>query len=390
MKNSLMCSLIFIISSQITACGGSDSQDISTEAPTVPTVPTTPESLCEQSTSQVNWQALMAEDCPRLSQYGLFIDPVNPSTQPKAPGFSYQLATQLFSNYASKYRFIYLPEGKTIQYQPQNAFDLPVGTVLVKTFTLPLDTAITGFANETLIETRLLIHRSLGWTSLAYQWQQGEAKLITAGATVRHTLTNQGQTQTFDYAIPSRGECKICHQSNQNNSSQIIPIGLKAHLLNLDVQNQGKNINQLELWTQQGLITSLPPIGEIGKTFAINETNSDLTARAKGYLDVNCAHCHSANGFASISGLRLGFYVDHSSYQYGICKQPPGWDGGAKGLDYDIVPGNAEHSIMLYRQTLSEPKDRMPPIGRSIEHSEGVELIRQWIDSLAPSLGNCV
>jgi len=117
---------------------------------------------------------------------------------------------------------------------------------------------------------------------------------------------------------------------------------------------------------------------------------TDLTARAKGYLDVNCAHCHSAKGFASISGLRLGFYIDHTSYQYGICKQPPGWDGGAKGLDYDIVPGNAEHSILLYRQTLSEPKDRMPPIGRNLEHQEGVELIRQWIDSLAPSLGNCI
>lgn len=390
MKNRLIFSSILAISCLVIACGGSDNQDVSTDSPTIPTVPTTPDSLCEHANGQVNWQALMAEDCPRLSQYGLFIDPSNPTTQPQTPGFDYQLATQLFSNYASKYRFIYLPAGQTMQYHAQEAFEFPIGAVLVKTFALPLDTAITGAANEVLIETRLLIRRTKGWTSLVYQWRQDEALLLTAGATVRSTLTNQGQTQTFDYTIPSRAECKICHQMNQDNSSQIIPIGLKAHLLNREVIYQGHKVNQLILWAEQGRLSSLADIKQVGKTYAIEDTSADLTSRAKGYLDVNCAHCHNAKGFASISGLRLGFYIDHTSYQYGICKQPPGWDGGAKGLDYDIIPGNAEHSILLYRQTLSEPKDRMPPIGRSLEHQEGVELIRQWIDSLAPNIGNCV
>lgn len=386
MKTHLLLSIVLAAMSLLSACGGGDGQESSDQSPTPPP---TAEGTCEQQSSQVNWAALMKEDCPRLSQYGLFNDPANPTAQPRAPGLSYQLATQLFSNYATKYRFIYLPAGQSMQYQAQDAFDLPVGTVLVKTFSLPLDTALSGSANETLIETRLLIHREQGWTSLVYQWQQGEAKLLSTGATVRHTLTNQGQTQTFDYAIPSRAECKICHQRNQDNTSKIIPIGLKAHLLNRDISHQGQTVNQLSLWEQLGLLRAMPPLATIGKTFALNDTSADLTARAKGYLDVNCAHCHSETGFASISGLRLGFYVDHQSFQYGICKQPPGWDGGDKGLDYDIVPGNAEHSILLYRQTLNAPKDRMPPIGRSIEHQEGVELIKQWIDSLALSLGSC-
>jgi len=376
MKNRQTLSFILLLTTLLTACGGSDSQSSDnnqTPPPTTPTDPTPPASLCVNTSGQVNWQALMAEDCPQLSQYGLFVDPANPTSQPQTPGFSYQLATQLFSNYANKYRFIYLP-----------------GTVLVKTFALPQDTAITGIANETLIETRLLIKRAQGWTSLVYQWQQGQAKLITAGATVSHSLINQGQSQHFDYNIPSRAECKVCHQINQDNTSQIIPIGLKAHLLNHEINHQGQTVNQLSLWAEQGKLSQLPDIKLVAKTYAIDNIQTDLTARAKGYLDVNCAHCHSAKGFASISGLRLGFYIDHTSYQYGICKQPPGWDGGPKGLDYDIVPGNAEHSILLYRQTLSEPKDRMPPIGRNLEHQEGVELIRQWIDSLAPSLGTCV
>ncbi|MGL5392579.1 MAG: SO2930 family diheme c-type cytochrome, partial [Shewanella sp.] len=347
MKTHLLLSALLAAISLLSACGGGDGQESS--APTPPPPPPSPEGACEQQSAQVNWTALMTQDCPRLSQYGLFSDPSNPTAQPRAPGVGYQLATQLFSNYATKYRFIYLPAGKTIQYQAQEVFDLPVGTVLVKTFSLPLDTALSGIANETLVETRLLIHRELGWTSLAYQWQQGEAKLLSTGATVRHTLVNQGQSQTFDYAIPSRAECKVCHQRNQNNISKIIPIGLKAHLLNKEITHQGQTVNQLSLWAQQGLLSALPPLAEVGKTFALNDTSADLTSRAKGYLDVNCAHCHSESGFASLSGLRLGFYVDHQSFQYGICKQPPGWDGGDKGLDYDIVPGNAEHSILLYR-----------------------------------------
>ncbi|QYJ80565.1 SO2930 family diheme c-type cytochrome [Shewanella acanthi] len=423
MQNRLLTSLVIIFCSQLLACGGGESDTTppptTPTTPTVPTTPTTPESACDAQSSEVNWQALMTEDCPRLSQYHLFTDPSNPTTAPQAPGFGYQLASQLFTNYSTKYRFIFLPQGTAMHYQPQQAFDFPEGAVLVKTFALPLDTALTSTAigasfdtaNETLIETRLLIKRAQGWTSLTYQWPlstnkeasngeslnkeaSGDATLLTAGATVTHTLTNQGQTQTFEYNIPSRAECKVCHQYNQGDSSLIIPIGLKAYLLNRDIPVEGSvesvSTNQLSLWRDRGQLLGLPDLSTVGKTYPINDASADLTARAKGYLDVNCAHCHNPNGYASISGLRLGFYVDHTTYPYGICKQPPGWDGGPRGLNYDIVPGNADHSILLYRQTLSEPKDRMPPIGRALEHQEGVELIGLWIDSLSPSLGSCI
>lgn len=381
--------LLFVL--QLTACGGGDDNNAvdTPNIPTVPTQPTTPDSLCISTHDSVNWPALMAEDCPLLSQYALFNDPLVPTQAPRAPGFSYQLATELFSNYASKYRFIFLPNGEKMRFQAQSSFDFPLGSVLVKTFALPLDTSLQGASNQVLIETRLLILRENGWVGLTYQWQDGQAKLLTTGANVRHSLINQGQTIEFDYPIPSRVECKICHQSIENNVSKIIPIGLKAHLLNREINVQQQTVNQLSYWQQTERINTLPALESIAKTFAINDESASLTARAKGYLDINCSHCHNPSGFASISGLRLGFHVDHQSYQYGICKQPPGWDGGEKGLSYDIVPGNAEHSILLYRQTLSAAKDRMPPLGRAIAHQEGVSLIRRWLDELPPSLGDC-
>ncbi|CAM3909718.1 SO2930 family diheme c-type cytochrome [Shewanella aquimarina] len=383
----------------LTACGGSDDSSTNqtgtdTNQPGTPVTPPTggtdPSSdICDSQEGEINWQALMEQDCQLLSQYRLFQQPDKPTADPNGPGFSYQLSSQLFTNYAHKYRFIFLPDGSQIDYHPSDTFDLPVGAVLVKTFALPSDTQLIGEANETLVETRLLIHRESGWTALPYLWQGGEARLAVAGANQAHSLTRQGEQLEFTYHVPSRAECKVCHQRAGDNGAQIYPIGLKPYLLNHEVLVENQTVNQLEHWRDQGRLKGLPQGGAPDSAPAITDESGDLTIRAKGYLDINCAHCHRAEGFASISGLRLGFYVDHTSYLYGICKQPPGWDGGEKGLSYDIIPGDGEHSILLYRQMLDAPKDRMPPVGRSLSHVEALTVLQSWIDSLSPSLGNC-
>lgn len=395
MKKLIILLLALFLTS---ACGGSEAETDagveSIDSPSVdtspqPETPVTPASLCEQTTSSINWEALMNENCDDLAQYGLFVDPQTPSSAPVAPGMPYQLSTQLFTNYASKYRFIFIPEGKQATFHPTDTFQFPVGTILTKTFSMPFDTQVTNPENEVLIETRLLIHRESGWTTLPYLWQNGEASLIQAGADIPHTLNHQGQVERFDYHVPSRAECKICHQVNIDGTSNISPIGLKAHLLNHDIEFNGTTVNQLQMWQSQSRLTGLPQLDEIAHAPPLTDNSKSLLLRAKGYIDINCAHCHRSEGFASISGLRLGFHIDHTSYQYGICKQPPGWDGGAKGLSYDIVPGDGEHSILLYRQELNSAKDRMPPIGRSLVHTEAIDLIKQWIDSLSPTIGNC-
>ncbi|WP_076414719.1 SO2930 family diheme c-type cytochrome [Shewanella sp. UCD-KL12] len=386
MRNLFLLLLVTLL----TACGGSDdnSQQEVAQPPVTPTPPSAI-SLCDQSTSSVNWEALMSEDCDNLASYGLFIDPTTPTSDAVEPGLHYELSSQLFTNYAAKYRFLFIPDGGQITFNLTDTFEFPTGTVLTKTFSMPYDTQIKDAENQVLIETRLLIKREAGWTTLPYQWQDGEAKLAQAGADIPHTLNHQGQVETFNYHVPSRVECKLCHQLNRNGSSNISPIGLKAHLLNHDINYRGETINQLTLWQRLNILTGLPNLQEIAHAPSLFDSQSNLTQRVKGYLDINCAHCHRAEGFASISGLRLGFHINHTSYQYGVCKQPPGWDGGPKGLSYDIVPGNGEHSILLYRQELNEPKDRMPPLGRSLIHTEAVELIKHWIDSLPPSLGSC-
>ena len=388
-KESILTAAALLL---ICACGGGDGNTTASEPPTPISPPVNPpppisNSPCDKGDGGINWTALAEADCEDLSQYGLFSNELDPTRDARTPGFPYQLATELFSNYASKYRFIYLPEGSQISYRDQETLSFPTGTVLAKTFALPADTQIQEPENETLIETRLLIKRESGWTSLPYRWQNGKATLAVAGGSVSHTLNRQGESLSFDYAIPSRAECKVCHQqTNEAGTSIIAPIGVKPWLLNTNTET---GQNQLAQWQSRGVITGLPELNKISASGAIDDVSVSVQERAKGYLAVNCAHCHSDTGYASVSGLRLGFFVDHTSFKYGICKQPPGWDGGPKGLDYDIVPGNADHSIVVYRQQLSEPKDRMPPLGRAITHAEGVNLVSAWIDALPPSLGNC-
>src|SRR5690606_15629203 len=42
----------------------------------------------------------------------------------------YDLATPLFTDYAHKLRTVWMPEGAAARYQPQEAFDFPVGTII--------------------------------------------------------------------------------------------------------------------------------------------------------------------------------------------------------------------------------------------------------------------
>src|SRR5438270_8713293 len=69
---------------------------------------------------------------PTLSVYRLFTD--EGARQPSAGVTPYGLNTPLFSDYAQKSRFLYLPPGTRAAYRAQGALDLPVGATLIKTF----------------------------------------------------------------------------------------------------------------------------------------------------------------------------------------------------------------------------------------------------------------
>lgn len=114
------------------------------------------------------------------------------------------------------------------------------------------------------------------------------------------------------------------------------------------------------------------------------DTSADLDDRARGYLDINCAHCHQPiTGAADTSGLYLAYYRPFGT-EVGGCKPPVAAGDGAGDLDYDTVPGNAAKSILDFRMDSNKSEVRMPEIGRSIVYTEGVQLIRDWINAMDP------
>lgn len=63
----------------------------------------------------------------------------------------------------------------------------------------------------------------------------------------------------------------------------------------------------------------------------------------------------------------------------GVGKAPVAAGKGSGGLQYDIVPGKPDQSILQFRIESVHPGIMMPELGRSITHEEGLALMRKWI-----------
>ncbi|MCB1703935.1 MAG: right-handed parallel beta-helix repeat-containing protein [Halioglobus sp.] len=344
--------------------------------------------LCTPEGSAPNFDAVEV-NCKTLSAYNLFANKAEPRKGANS-GIHYNLITPLFTDYAHKYRFIYVPPGKHAAYSSKDALDFPVGTIIAKTFTMPRDFLNTT-AGEVIIETRLLIHRKDGWRALPYTWRAdgSDADLTLAGGTRSVSwIHSDGSNRSTEYVIPDANSCKNCHSmtraetgSGVNQETVIVPIGPKARFLNTDNSYQGKRVNQLSHMQQMGVLAGVPAdLAAIETVADWEDTAAPLESRAKAYLDANCAHCHNPGGFASNSGLFLEYWRPVNT-AYGLCKSPVAAGAGSGGLQYDIVPGAADESILDYRMDSNDPDVRMPEIGRSVIHEEGVALIREWINS---------
>jgi uncharacterized repeat protein (TIGR03806 family) len=309
----------------------------------------------------------------------------------------YDLATPLFSDYAQKLRTITIPEGGSAGYSADGDFDLPIGTIFSKTFYYPKTasgvaaapdrTAIDGvlpLGGLRLIETRILARRAEGWIALAYVWnaEQTEATLERTGASIPLTLERaDGRREDFAYFVPNALQCAGCHATDAA-TRQIRPIGVKARHLNKP--SSFVAANQLDHWRLMGLLT-----GDVAPGSPANASWTDeqapLADRARAYLDANCSHCHSDIGPADTSGLDLRPAIAMGP-KVGLCKATIAAGSGSGGRPYDIVPGDPDQSILVWRMETNEPAAMMPELGRSVTHEEGVALIRQWIAGMA---GGC-
>lgn len=318
--------------------------------------------------------------CTKLSGFALFTG--DGSAQEPAEGvIPFEPNSALFSDYAFKSRFLYVPPGQTVKYAEDDPFDLPEGSILAKTFWFPAD-ARQPDGDRRIIETRLLIHKPEGWVAMPYVWdeKQREATLQKVGATVDvQWVHTDGQPRQVNYVVPNANQCKECHEDDHR---VMHTIGLKARHMNRNHVYDGRNENQIDYLSRLGMLKGAPPSSAAPRLPVWNDPSTGTVAeRARAWLEINCAHCHNPDGQARTSGLDLQYSVTNM-FHLGECKPPVAAGRGSGGRQFNIVPGKPDESILVFRIESTMPDVMMPETGRRLPHKEGIELIRQWISEM--------
>lgn len=338
--------------------------------------------ICADGAGGVNWNAFVV-DCPNLASYNLFADAENALSAPLSGGLPYDLTTPLFSDYAHKARTVYLPPGSQVNYGAAD-FTWPVGTIISKTFYYPADERDSN-SEKTVIETRLLIHRANGWARLPYIWNNGVATLAVGGGERQVSwIDSNGVERATSYQVPNINQCSSCHGPSQTDK----PLGPVASRLHMNF-DYGNNVieNQLTHWANAGALAGLPAdLGSIERHPVWNDpADGTLEQRARAYLDANCAHCHAQGRRAASTGLWLN-YAQPLNANYGLCKTPISAGAATGDLQFDLVPGHADQSILIYRMNSAAANIKMPELSKTLVHDEGVALVSAWINTLT---GTC-
>ena len=328
----------------------------------------------------------------RLSEWQLF-SLVGGALTPVPAALAIRPASTLFTDHAQKLRTLWIPDGAQASVI-DGELNYPTGTVLSKTFYYPRAdadkvlvsddqraTRIDLSANR-IIETRLLVRGEEDWQAYPYVWndEQSEAFLRIAGSSIPLSLQfdQAGLVDTnFTYFVPNQNQCAGCHQ-RETPDGPLKPLGARLQQLASSFQ-ASDSFSQLTVLRERGWLSETPAVQSATDWADESATVHD---RALAYLNINCAHCHNPQGAADTSGLILDG-THKSLTELGVCKPPVAAGGGAGSLQYGIVPGDAEASILIYRMQSLAPDEMMPELGRSLVHEEGLELIRQWIDGIS-------
>ena len=309
-----------------------------------------------------------------LSEYNFFEGAIK-NLNPVYGVLPYDLSAALFTDYAKKKRFVWMPENSIANYNSDyDILNFPVGTILIKNFyynnVLP--------NNETkLIETRLMINKAEGWIFANYVWNdtQTEADFDLSGGVVSIDWNEGTETNHVEYRIPSESQCHTCHKTGDTS----IPIGPKPRNLNISYNYGNGDINQLQKWAEFGYLNENYPSNIETLPNWEDETQS-LNSRARAYLDINCAHCHSEESHCAYRPMRFNFNATSNPENIGVCVVP---DTDLQvGLTHIVAPQNSRNSVLFYRLNETEESVRMPLLGRSLRHTEGIQLVEEWINSL--------
>ena len=161
-----------------------------------------------------------------LSDVGVFSDLT--TLIPISGVLPFSVNTSLWSDRATKQRWVVLPTGTTIQFRETGEWEFPPGTVTIKHFDLPLHDTGTGLTKR--LETRFMVKNDTNWYGVTYKWRDDEsdADLLLQGVNQDISVFSAvGDSITQNWYYPSRPDCLRCHTPQSGFS-----LGLKTRQLN--------------------------------------------------------------------------------------------------------------------------------------------------------------
>ena len=307
---------------------------------------------------------------PRLQDTGLYADWQSKSIRPENLPFAPQYP--LWSDGATKSRWLYLPRGTWIDASNVDVWKFPVGTRLWKEF---------RFSRRA--ETRFIERTTLGWRYAAYVWNEDESEATLAP---EMGISQSVETQPgVRHAIPSRMDCRACHEA-----SPLRVLGVGALQLSPDRDSNAPHAEippaggvDLTSLVERRLVRGLP------RRFIDNAPRIEAdtpTARAVvGYLHANCGTCHNAGGELASLSFSLRYLLDRRAgdaapaVTTSVDRPSKFRLADASSGHARVSPGDPDASMLLMRMASRHPVAQMPPLATRIVDDEAVRLIRKWI-----------
>jgi len=309
-----------------------------------------------------------------LSGTGLF---ANTATLTPAPGLvEYDVNAPLWSDGATKRRWVALPAGTKVHFQADGAFDFPVGTALVKHFEIQTSPTTTR-----RLETRVFLRQVDRWTGFTYKWNtaQTDATLLSDSATDTITITSGGTQHNQTWNYPSPAQCLVCHSTPEKHV-----LGPRVLQLNKSFSYPSGADNQIHAWQCMGMFDQNPqgPLA-YGAYANIADTTKSVQLRTRAYLASNCSMCHQPLGPAPGS---MDFRYTRLLGEMNAIGVAP--TEGNLGLTNPlrIQVGVPAQSIVYVRQQSTDPTVRMP-LNSQVADPNAVPVFSTWIGTtLAASI----
>lgn len=309
-----------------------------------------------------------------LSQTGAFRD-VH-ALKPDDRLIPYDLNVPFWSDGAGKSRWLAVPNPTAVHFSPTGAWKFSPGTAFVKHFDLATDETNPRVTRR--LETRLLVCDTNGGVyGVTYKWRDdnSDADLLTTNLSEIIPIKTATGTRTQTWYYPSRSDCLTCHTPLAGGV-----LGVNTRQMNRAFRYpSGGTENQLRAWNHLGLFLTNPSNADFSalpKLARADDHAASLEARARSYLDANCANCHRPGGTVAEFDARY----ETPLAQQGLLNAPVLIDEGIDGARV-IAPNDRWRSILFQRVSRLDGA-RMPPLAHSARDERGLALLREWIESL--------